>query len=154
MNTEISRTIGHSQYCTFYIDGSLFGVPIAHTRGILQHQGVIEVPLAPRDVAGLINFRGNFLAAVDLRERLGLSPRSPSQHSMHVIVSTGQGDLGILVDTIGEIVDLDPSDMQPPLKTLEGSADDLVYGVFEFDNERLLILDTALATDPAILIGA
>ena len=67
------------QFATFSLDGLLFGIEVGRIQEVLSYQEMTPVPLAPPAVLGLINLRGQIVAAVDLRRRLGLRERAPGQ---------------------------------------------------------------------------
>ena len=66
-----------SQYCTFSLDGHVFGVPVSSVQEVLRSQDLTTVPLAPTEIAGLLNLRGQIVTSLELRARLGLPPRDP-----------------------------------------------------------------------------
>jgi purine-binding chemotaxis protein CheW len=143
------------QYATFEVDDQLFGVPVAIVQEVLSFSEYTPVPLAPKAVGGLFNLRGQVIAAVDLRVQLGLPPRDLDGPAMNVIVRTEDESVSLLVDRIGEVVDLHEDAFEPPPDTLHGPLRELINGAFKLDGRLMLALDTARATDtgpgPAIL---
>ena len=136
-----------SQYATFEVDDQLFGVPVAIVQEVLSFSEYTPVPLAPRAVGGLFNLRGQVIAAVDLRVQLGLPPRDLDGPAMNVIVRTEDESVSLLVDRIGEVVDLHEDAFEPPPDTLHGPSRHLISGAFKLDGRLMLALDTARATD-------
>jgi purine-binding chemotaxis protein CheW len=136
-----------SQYATFEVDDQLFGVPVAIVQEVLSFSEYTPVPLAPRAVGGLFNLRGQVIAAVDLRVQLGLPPRDLDGPAMNVIVRTEDESVSLLVDRIGEVVDLHEDAFEPPPDTLHGPTRELINGAFKLDGRLMLALDTARATD-------
>ena len=63
-----------NQYCTFYVDKYLFGVVVLDVQEVLKYQELTQVPLAPKEIHGLINLRGQIISAIDLRSRMSLPP--------------------------------------------------------------------------------
>jgi len=135
------------QYATFEVDDQLFGVPVAIVQEVLSFSEYTPVPLAPRAVGGLFNLRGQVIAAVDLRVQLGLPPRDLDGPAMNVIVRTEDESVSLLVDRIGEVVDLHEDAFEPPPDTLHGPTRELINGAFKLDGRLMLALDTARATD-------
>ena len=74
------------QFCTFYLDGLLFGVELKGVQEVIRSLEMTQVPLAPAVVSGLINLRGQIVTAVDLRRRLELKPAPPGLQIMNVVV--------------------------------------------------------------------
>jgi purine-binding chemotaxis protein CheW len=79
------------QYCTFYLDRHYFGLDVLKVQEIIRYQEMTRVPLAPPEVRGLINLRGQIVTAVDLRRRLELSERPADQLPVNVVVRTVRG---------------------------------------------------------------
>jgi purine-binding chemotaxis protein CheW len=97
--------------------------------------------LAPKLVHGLINLRGQIVTALDLRTRLELPPRKADNLPLNVVVRTEDGAVSLLVDEIGDVVEIDSDTYERPPETLEGVARDLVEGVYKLKNRLLLILN-------------
>src|SRR5580698_7062500 len=99
-----------SQFCTFYLDKLLFGVELKGVQEVIRLLEMTKVPLAPGVVSGLINLRGQIVTAVDLRRRLELEPAPPDIQPMNVVVRSEDGAVSLLVDEIGEVVEVDRSE--------------------------------------------
>ncbi len=130
------------QFCTFYIQGLLFGVEVETVQEVIQHQEMTGVPLAPEVVAGLINLRGQIVTAIDLRRRLGVCDRQTDALPMNVVVRTGDGAVSLLVDEIGDVVEVEQRDFEEAPDTLACTSRELIRGVYKLKKELLLILDT------------
>ncbi|MGB8650543.1 MAG: chemotaxis protein CheW [Mycobacteriales bacterium] len=135
------------QYCTFYADGMYFGIGVREVQEVLQYQDMVQVPLASPVVRGLINLRGQIVTAIDLRRRLGLPDRPDDVDPMNVVVRTDDGAVSLLVDQIGDVVEVDERAFEAPPETLGGRARELIEGVYKLDGELLLILDAQQAID-------
>ncbi len=94
------------QLCTFYLDGHYFGLDVLAVQEIIRGQEMTRVPLAPPVVRGLINLRGQIVTALDLRRRLELSDRPADQEPVNVVVHTDDGAVSLLVDEIGDVVEV------------------------------------------------
>jgi len=130
------------QFSTFSVDGLFFGVEALRVQEFIRYQQMTEVPLAPPDVAGLINLRGQIVTAIDLRGRLELPPRPDGQLPMNVVLRSEGGSVSLLVDEIGDVVDADDRTFEAPPETLDGVARDLISGAHKLDGRLLLVLDT------------
>ena len=135
------------QFATFEVAGQLFGVEVHTVQEVLSYSEYTPVPLAPPAIGGLFNLRGQVIAAVDLRVQLGLPPRDLDGPAMNVIVRTEDESVSLLVDRIGEVVDLHEDAFEPPPDTLYGPTRELINGAFKLDGRLMLALDTARATD-------
>jgi purine-binding chemotaxis protein CheW len=134
------------QYATFEVAGQLFGLEVGRVQEVLSFSEYTPVPLAPAHVGGLFNLRGQVIAALDLQVRLGLPPRDlTSGEAMNVIVRTEDESVSLLVDRIGDVVELDDRAAEPPPDTLSGPVRDLITATFPVDGRLMLALDARAA---------
>lgn len=130
-----------AQLATFTLDGHAYGVDVDRVQEVLRSQPRTRVPLAPPAVAGLVNLRGQVLTAIDLRTRLGLPERADDVEPMVVVIRVAGEPISLLVDSIGDVVDVDPQDFEPPPDTLGDAGRELVLGVYKLPHRLLLALD-------------
>jgi len=146
------------QLCTFFVDGQFFGVPVQKVQEVIRYQEMTRVPLVPQVVRGLINLRGQIVVAIDLRRRLGLSERSGDQLPMNVIVRSDDGAVSLLVDEIGDVLEVEEDTFEEPPETLQANYRELVLGVHKLPRNLLLVLDTERAVNgtenSSVLTGA
>ena len=135
------------QYATFEVADQLFGLDVAKVQEVLSFGEYTPVPLASSAVGGLFNLRGQVIAAVDLRVQLGLPRRDFEGAAMNVIVRTEEESVSLLVDRIGEVIEVPDTAFEPPPDTLTGPARHLISGAFKLDGRLLLALDTARAVN-------
>jgi purine-binding chemotaxis protein CheW len=135
------------QFCTFYLQDLLFGVEVQNVQEVIRYQGMTEVPLAPNEVAGLINLRGQIVTAIDLRKRLGLGQRAENALPVNVVVRVDGAAVSLLVDEIGGVVEVQDNMFEVPPDTLKGERRELVTGVFKLKDRLLLALCTEKAVD-------
>ena len=138
------------QMCTFTVDKLLLGVDVLSVQEVIRHHAMTTVPLAPTVVRGLINLRGQIVMAIDLRHRLGLPERGDDTMSMNVVVRTDEGPISLLVDEIGDVIEVPVGEFEPPPRTFSGPARALVDGVYKLHEQLLLVLDVGAA----VQIGA
>ena len=134
-----------SQFCTFYLDRLLFGVQLKDVQEVIRQIQVTAVPLAPEVVSGLMNLRGQVVTAIDLRRKLELAPRPHGVPAMNVVVRSADGAVSLLVDEIGDVVEVEESSFEPPPETLRGNACTMILGVHKLQERLLHVLDTAKA---------
>jgi purine-binding chemotaxis protein CheW len=135
------------QFATFEVADQLFGVEVDTVQEVLSYNEYTPVPLAPQAVGGLFNLRGQVIAAVDLRVQLGLARQALRGPVMNVILRGNGEPVSLLVDRIGEVVDLDDESFEPPPDTLSGPTRELVVGTFKMDGRLMLALDVDQAVD-------
>jgi purine-binding chemotaxis protein CheW len=136
-----------TQLSTFFIDGYRFGVEVATVQEVIRYQPMTRVPLAPPALSGLINLRGQVITAVDLRRRLALPDRAAGELPMDVIVRTKDGLVSLLVDRIGDVVEVSEEAFEEPPETLLGIARELIRGAYKLDGALLLSLDVEGAVE-------
>ena len=130
------------QYCTFYLDGHYFGLDVLKVQEIIRFQEMTRVPLAPPVVRGLINLRGQIVTAIDLRRRLEMKDRPADQLPVNVVVQTDEGAVSLLVDEIGDVLQVSEKGFERPPDTLTGPSRELIRGAYKLADRLLLILDT------------
>jgi purine-binding chemotaxis protein CheW len=129
------------QFCTFFVDGMHLGIEVLDVQEVLRVQPMTRVPLSSPMVRGLINLRGQIVTALDLRRRFGLPARADERPPMNVVVRTADGAVSLLVDEIGDVLDVEVDRREAPPRTLTGTARDLIRAVYKLDGELLLALD-------------
>ncbi len=137
------------QFCTFRVDDLFLGIEVSKVQEVIRYHEMTRVPLAAREVSGLINLRGQIVTAIDLRQRIGLPPRKSGQQPMNVVINLDDGAVSFLVDDIGDVLELDEIDFEPAPETLKESIRDLVSGLYKLGGELLLVLKVEKAAEPA-----
>ena len=132
---------GQHQFCTFYLGDLFFGIEVHKVQEVLRHQHMTEVPTSDSVIGGLINLRGQIVIAMDLRRRLGLPERSSSDSPMNVVVRCHDGAVSLLVDHIGDVVEVEDDTFECPPDTLAGEGRKLIQGVHKLKTELLHVLD-------------
>ena len=130
------------QFSTFVVDQLLFGVGVEKVQEVIRYQQMTRVPLAPAVVKGLINLRGQIVTAVDLRRRLGIHPRTSDALPMNVVIRHEDGAVSLLVDEIGDVLEVEEEAFEAPPGTLVGETRELVRGVYKLKDMLLIALDT------------
>ncbi|MGD0427641.1 MAG: chemotaxis protein CheW [Candidatus Acidiferrales bacterium] len=133
------------QFCTFYLENYFFGIELLNVQEVLLQLELTEVPLAPYAVRGLMNLRGQIVIAVDLRRQLGLLERPADKPAMNVIVRTGEDAVSLLVDEIGDVVEVGEDTFEPPPETLRGKVRSAILGVHKLEKQLMHVLDTERA---------
>ena len=133
---------GKKQFSTFVVDRLLFGVEVEKVQEVIRYQEMTRVPLAPPVVKGLINLRGQIVTAVDLRCRLGLRERAATDLPMNVVIRHDDGAVSLLVDEIGDVLEVEEEAFELPPGTLTGEVRELIRGVYKLKEALLVALDT------------
>ena len=107
-----------TQYVTFRLDGALYGIEVNQVTEILHGEDITNVPLSPTAITGLVNLRGQIATLIDLRNQLHLPPREDPREAMMVVVVLDGETLSLMVDSIGDVREVDESDFEAPPDTL------------------------------------
>jgi purine-binding chemotaxis protein CheW len=141
------RMQGSEQFSTFFVADLFFGVDVLNVQEVLRFQQMTPVPRAPEVIEGLINLRGQIVTAIDMRRRLRLPPRGGDKSPMNIVVRTSDGAVSLLVDEIGDVLDMDATTYERPPENLEPAARELIRGVYKLKGRLLLVLDAERTAD-------
>ena len=130
-----------TQYVTFRVGELLFGVDVSHVQEVLRAQPMTPIPLAPKAVKGLVNLRGQIITAIDLRSLLGMDTISDVRSSMNVVIRSDGERVSLLVDSIGDVLEMEEDDYEETPETVPSYIGTIVQGVYKLKNELLLVLD-------------
>ena len=147
MNRERGYDKATEGFVTVVTAGQLFGLRLEHVRDVFVPQGLSSVPLAPPEVAGLLNLRGRIVTAIDLRRRLGLPPREESGPTVAVGIEQ-RGELyGLVADKVGDVLWLEPSHYEANPTNLAPRWAQVCSGVYRLDGKILVVLDVEKVLD-------
>ena len=116
------------QYATFYVNDFLFGVEVIGVQEVLKYQQMTHMPLAPREISGLINLRGQIITAIDLRRRLQMPDLEEGQTAMNMVVRTGGEVVSFQVDKIGDVLDISSDKFEEVPNTVSEATRAVVTG--------------------------
>jgi len=148
VKSEVAQNSG--QLSTFFVADLFFGVDVLRVQEVLRFQQMTHVPQAPDVIEGLINLRGQIVTAIDLRRRLRLPPRMGGQTPTNLVIRTDDGAVSLLVDEIGDVLDVDAATYERPPENLDPAAREIIHGVYKLKDRLLLVLDTERTVDIAI----
>lgn len=132
---------GVSEYVTAMIGGQLFGLPISRVQDVFMPERLTRVPLAPADVAGVLNLRGRIVTAVNMRARLGLPNEESDRPPMAVGVDLRGESYGLLIDSIGEVLKLSNDSREVNPVNLDPRMARMAGGVHRLDGQLMVVLD-------------
>jgi purine-binding chemotaxis protein CheW len=127
-----------------------FGIDVLNVQEVLRRQDMTRIPLAPDVIGGLINLRGQIVPAINMRRRLGLPAHGDEANSMNVVARTQDGPVSLLVDEIGDVLDVDAESFEPAPENLNAQARELIRGIYKFQDRLMLVLDTDKAAGIAV----
>ncbi|HSN54780.1 MAG TPA: chemotaxis protein CheW [Candidatus Sulfomarinibacteraceae bacterium] len=139
---------GQQQFCTLTVGNLLLGIQVDRVQEVLRDTAITPVPLAHPAIRGLINLRGQIVTAIDLRRRLGL-PEAPADASfMTVVLGVGNEALALVVDGVGDVVQVPADSFEAPPDTLRGDARRMIAGAHKLERRLLLVLNLDTAIEP------
>jgi len=128
------------QFSTFYIDGRLYGIDVMKVQEITKPMDVTLMRTAPTFIKGLINLRGQIATAIGLRELFGLTPDA-SLNKMTVVCKVEDVLLSLLVDNIGDVVEVNDSSFEKAPKTIPSNIRCFMDGVYKTEQSILSIIN-------------
>ena len=129
------------EFSTFYVGGALCGINILNIQEINKHFEITRVPQASDDIEGILNLRGRIVTIIDLGKRLGLQPVERNKDNRNIIVNSEDEHIGLLVDSIADVVAADRNDLEPAPSNIGGVKGKFFQGVIKTDNDLIGILD-------------
>jgi Chemotaxis signal transduction protein len=149
MNTENAQQ-NLTEYVTAMIGGQLFGLPIVRVQDVFIPERLTRVPLAPPEIAGVLNLRGRIVTLIDLRRRFGLGERGDGNSSMAIGVESRAESYGLLIDSVGEVLKLDDAAREPNPINMDQRLARVSAGIHRLDGQLLIVVDV----DRVLDIGA
>jgi purine-binding chemotaxis protein CheW len=146
MSQANENTAGGSttiQYVTVMIAEQLFGLPISQVHDVFMPDSMTRVPLSSPEVAGVLNLRGRIVTAIDMRRRLNLPPRKNGANTMAVGIEFKGESYGLIIDSVGEVLDLDVNEREPRPANLDSRWAMISSGVHRLDGQLLVVIDVA-----------
>lgn len=129
------------QWVTFRLQEETYGINVMQVQEVLRYTEIARVPGSPDYVLGIINLRGNVVTVIDTRARFGLPPAEVSDNTRIVIIEAEKQVIGILVDSVAEVVYLKQSEIDnaPNVGTDESAR--FIQGVANREGELLILVD-------------
>lgn len=134
-----------SQYLSFFLGGEAYAIGILRVREILEYQPATRVPQTPASIRGVINLRGKVIPIVDLAMKFGLPPTQTTKWTCIIVVETTMAGetaiMGVLADSVSEVIDLAPSEIETPPTFGTRVKVDYLRGMGRAGQKFVLLLD-------------
>lgn len=127
-------------FITFWLADFLFALPVEEVVEINRSLDITPVPQSPPFVSGIINLRGQILTAIDLAKRIGLKREKEAHHN--VIIGRDDEPLSLLVEQVGDVLEIPVSQIEDPPDVIEGLDTNFVKNVCQLPEKLLVILDS------------
>ena len=129
-----------TEYVTVTIGDHMFGLPIFRVQDVFVPVGLTRVPLAPPEVAGILNLRGRVVTAIDMRSRLDFGPREPGAPVMAIGIEFKGESYGLLVDAVGEVIQLHNSACEAKPANLDPRLSRVAAGIYRLEGQLMVVL--------------
>ncbi len=136
-----------TEYVTVTIGDHLFGLPIFRVQDVFVPDRLTRVPLAPPEVAGILNLRGRVVTAIDMRSRLDLGARAPGTPVMAIGIELKGESYGLLVDSVGEVMALRNSACEAKPSNLDPRLSRVAAGIYRLEGQLMIVLDVDRVLD-------
>ena len=136
-----------TEYVTAMIGGHLFGLPIVRVQDVFIPERLTRVPLAPPEIAGILNLRGRIVTLIDMRRRFGLGERAGGDAAMAIGVESRGESYGLLIDSVGEVLKLDEAAREPNPINLDERLARVSAGIYRLDGGLLIVVDVDRVLD-------
>lgn len=136
------------QWVTFRLADEIYGINVMQVQEVLRLTEIAPLPDAPHHVLGMIELRGNVVTVIDTRRRLSLPASEVTDATRILIMAGAKHVVGIVVDCVGEVVDLRMSEIESAPNVGSGASARYIQGVANRDGELLILVDlNKLLTD-------
>lgn len=129
------------QVVSFRLHDEEYAIEITKVKEIILVEGVTRVPQMPAFIEGIINLRGNVIPVLDLRKRFELPGAALSEQSRIVVTRMESRIVGLIVDSVSQVMKIPKSKIQPPPQTIAGLAGEYLVGIGKMDDRMILLLD-------------
>ena len=128
------------RYLSFKIANEDYAIEIRHVTEIVGIQKITEVPDMPEYVKGVINLRGSVIPVVDVRLRFHMDPRDYDDRTCLIVVNVNDSPVGLVVDTVKEVISIDPDKISPPPKVSQSGVSKYIKGIARFSESVIILL--------------
>ncbi len=137
----MSVTENQIEYVTATVGGQLFGLPISRVLDVFAVERMTRVPLAPPEIAGVLNLRGRVITAIDMRKRLSVTGGKPAGKTMAIGIEHRSEHYGLIVDAIGEVLKLPAAGREANPMNLDPCWAAIAEGIQKLEDRLLVILN-------------
>jgi len=125
----------------FELAGETYGVDINWVHEIIRMQPITKLPRTPHFIEGVINLRGRIIPVIDLRKRFGLPAAAETQNSRIMVVEMAGVTVGMIVDSVSEVLRLPATSIEPPPPMMHGIDTAYLQGVGKWEERLVILLD-------------
>ncbi|WP_425447458.1 chemotaxis protein CheW [Dethiothermospora halolimnae] len=138
---DMTNRISENKYVIFSLSGEYYGIDIKNVDVIEKVTKFTRVPNAAEYVKGVINLRGEVVPVVDLAKRFGIKTKDIDSESRIIIVSISDMQVGMIVDSSSEVIQLEKTDIDNPPDIGEKVSEDFIKGIGKKDGRLIILLN-------------
>jgi purine-binding chemotaxis protein CheW len=143
VDKEIARVT--NQYLTFALEKGIYAIDVGNVREILEMVPITKIPRTPEFMRGVINNRGSVVPVIDMRLKFEMGVTEKGVNTCIIVTEIALGGeplvLGILTDSVQEVIQLEPQQIEPAPKLGTGINSEFIKGIGKKENVFILILD-------------
>ena len=129
------------QLVGFHLSGEEYGIDILKVQEIIRMLPITRVPNAPKSVEGVINLRGKVIPVMNLRNKFSMEDKQANKNTRIIVVNVGNKTLGVIVDSVSEVLRLSVDKVQPPPSVVTDNRSDYIKGIGKIGERLLILLD-------------
>jgi purine-binding chemotaxis protein CheW len=141
VDSQHTRLAGSMQLVSFKCGNETYGIEITKIREIILVGQITRVPETPHYIKGLINLRSSVIPVIDLRARFALAENALSQDSRIMVLNVGRRTIGIVVDSVNEVLRISHEQISPAPPTVASLGNKYMTGLVRLDEQLLILLD-------------
>ena len=139
---EDNEDTQQDKYLTFTLGSGEYGIEIRNVTEIIGIQNITDLPDTPSFVKGVINLRGKVIPVIDVRLRFSMDELAYNDRTCIVVVNIKNMSVGLIVDTVSEVIDIPAADVEPPPKINNREGSRYIQGLGKVENDVKILLDT------------
>jgi len=160
IEADIQESTEVAQYLTFQLSEKLYGIEILNVKEIIEYGELTEVPMTPDFISGVINLRGRVVPVIDLGRRFAGNAIKITKRTSIIILEITTSDLqielGITVDMVNEVIDVNINDIEPAPKLGDQIATQFISGMANINGRFLVLLsiENVMSNDEISTVGS
>ncbi len=135
------KTISEGKVLTFALSEEEYGIEILKVREILGLQAITTVPQTPEHMKGVLNLRGRVIPVIDLRLKFSIQEEEHTGETCIIVVEVNSMHIGVIVDSVSEVVDIGSGDIEDTPKFGQGIDTDFIMGLGKVNEKTIILLD-------------
>jgi len=148
------KKLSGGKFLTFFLAGEEYGIEILSVHEIIGMLPITSVPGTPNYIFGIVNLRGKIIPIVDLRRKFGMESKAQTAETCIIVVNVQGVEVGIVVDRVSEVINIDSGDIEPPPSFGKDVNTDYILGIGKSASKVkiLLNIDRVLSADQIVQI--